>query len=463
MTEFGFLGVRMKSNDERMRIGFGRVDITPPNTIPYLSFYPRQTPFQGVRDPLHARAMAAESESGSVVLISADALGFSRTILGPDRDFIEEVRCEIERRTGVPAGSILLAATHAHSTPQTTDLADLLGDFPESLTWLEQLIGQIAESAETAWNNRRPATLRSMVGKAPGICWCRRILTRDGRIVPYRERPADSDVLKEPRDESVPVVLVQGDDWNGVLVNFACHATTVQVQPLVSADYPGVTCRLIEQRFASDACLFFQGTCGNVNPLRGTSSFEDVECYGIALAEQVSACLRQLAECDSPSMPTEIRVVRETVALERRKLPDRAALEREVAAGKAAIDAARTPEEKAVAIARYRTAAEPLRLVQLGDGPVLCEVQVIRLGDILVVGIEGEVFVEYGLRIRKQSPASMTLICGYSNGYQGYIVTPETHEEGGYEVSLGPWSRVKRNAGEMLFERIQALILSVWK
>ncbi|HNT37067.1 MAG TPA: hypothetical protein PKH07_18905, partial [bacterium] len=334
-------------------------------------------------------------------------------------------------------------------------------DFPSALPWLEQLIGQIAESVENAWDTRRPAVLKGMVGKAPGISWCRRIITRDGRIVPYRNRPPDDEVLKEPRDENVPVVLVEGDGWNGVLVNFACHATTVQVQPLVSADFPGVACRLVEETLGAEACLFFQGTCGNVNPLRGTSCFDDVDLYGQALADEVLRCVRQLQQQSSSPMPSLVNVVRETVALERRTLPDRATLERAVAEGKKAIDAARTLEEKTEAIAAYREAAEPLRLVQLGSGPVFCEVQVIRLGDILIVGIEGEVFVEYGLRIHAKSPAPITLVCAYSNGYQGYIVTPETYEEGGYEVSLGPWSRVTRNAGDVLIGRIEELIKTV--
>ncbi|HNT37249.1 MAG TPA: hypothetical protein PKH07_19815, partial [bacterium] len=104
----------MRETNASMKIGLARVDVTPPLTIPYLSFHPRQTPFKGVRDRLHARALVAESDSGRIALVSVDALGFSRSILGPGRDFIEEVRQEVQRRTGIPAGNVLLASTHAH-------------------------------------------------------------------------------------------------------------------------------------------------------------------------------------------------------------------------------------------------------------------------------------------------------------------------------------------------------------
>jgi hypothetical protein len=54
----------MSRGEARLRAGFGKVDVTPPLAIPYLSFYPRQTPFEGVHDRLYARAMAVELVEG---------------------------------------------------------------------------------------------------------------------------------------------------------------------------------------------------------------------------------------------------------------------------------------------------------------------------------------------------------------------------------------------------------------
>src|SRR6185312_8720565 len=102
-----------------LRIGFGRVDITPPLHIPYLSYLPRQTPFQGVHDPLFARAMVADNGETRLAIVTVDALGLSTDVLGPGRDFVAETRARIERRAGVPTEHVLLAASHAHSTPQT--------------------------------------------------------------------------------------------------------------------------------------------------------------------------------------------------------------------------------------------------------------------------------------------------------------------------------------------------------
>jgi len=85
------------------------------------------------------------------------------------------------------------------------------------------------------------------------------------------------------------------------------------------------------------------------------------------------------------------------------------------------------------------------------------EVQALRIGDALIVACEGELFVEYGHRIKDLSPAAVTFVAAYANGYEGYIPTPESWDEGGYEPSLGPWTRVSKTAGETLVDRMAAV------
>lgn len=451
------------SRHPTLRAGFGKVDVTPPQAIPYLSFFPRQTPFGGVHDRLYARAVAFEQEGGgSAAIVAVDSLGLSRSVLGPGRDFIAEVRQRIAERTGIPAAGVLISATHAHSTPQTTDIAPLVDLFPSAAEWLARLVEQIAAAVQIAWAAREPAEVRGATGLAPGIAWCRRIITRDGRIVRLQQRPADDQVVKEPRDDRVPALLVTGETRRGAIFGFTCHPTTVQVQPLVSADYPGLACAIVERELDLDAAVFLQGACGNVGPVRATTDFGDVTLYGRALAGEALRVLSLLGARDLPVMSGALACASDTVMLERRALPERADLERQVAEAKAAIAAAADDESRRAAISAYRRAAEPLRLVDLGAGPVPMEVQAIRVGDALIVSCEGELFVEYGNRIKDASAAAVTFVAAYANGYQGYVPTPESWDEGGYEPSAGPWTRVSRTAGGVLAERTLALARRVW-
>ncbi len=114
-------------------------------------------------------------------------------------------------------------------------------------------------------------------------------------------------------------------------------------------------------------------------------------------------------------------------------------------------------------MAAFRRAFEPLRLCELGTGPVPLEVQALRLGDALLVSAEGELFCEFGLEIIAASPAPLTLIAGYTNGYQGYFPTRAAWAEGGYEPSVGPWTRVDESGGERLTARAIDLARRVWE
>src|SRR5205807_970943 len=54
-------------------------------------------------------------------------------------------------------------------------------------------------------------------------------------------------------------------------------------------------------------------------------------------------------------------------------------------------------------------------------------------GDIHLVGLPGEPFVELGLEIRRHAPAGV-VVAGYANGCPGYVPHRSAYEEGGYEV-----------------------------
>jgi hypothetical protein len=52
----------------------------------------------------------------------------------------------------------------------------------------------------------------------------------------------------------------------------------------------------------------------------------------------------------------------------------------------------------------------------------------------------------------------LALCVGYANDYLGYIAPPSAWEQGGYEVSLGMWSWVGREAYGLLVENARCFI-----
>jgi len=100
-------------------------------------------------------------------------------------------------------------------------------------------------------------------------------------------------------------------------------------------------------------------------------------------------------------------------------------------------------------------ARELLKLSQYKGKSALTEVQVITLGDkAALVGIPGEMFVELGLEIKRNSKFPYTFVLGLANDYVGYIPTSAAFDEGGYEVKTASWSKFDRRAGEILVESV---------
>jgi neutral ceramidase len=60
--------------------------------------------------------------------------------------------------------------------------------------------------------------------------------------------------------------------------------------------------------------------------------------------------------------------------------------------------------------------------------------QTFRLGDLAIIAIPCEVFVEIGLELKEQSPFKPTFTISLANGYNGYLPTPAHHQLGGYET-----------------------------
>ena len=61
-------------------------------------------------------------------------------------------------------------------------------------------------------------------------------------------------------------------------------------------------------------------------------------------------------------------------------------------------------------------------------------VQALRVNDIVIAGMNMEMFFETGLEIRERSPLSDTFVLGYTNGCFGYLPRGEDYPEGGWKI-----------------------------
>src|SRR5262249_28402983 len=94
-------------------------------------------------------------------------------------------------------------------------------------------------------------------------------------------------------------------------------------------------------------------------------------------------------------------------------------------------------------------------VMALADWPdrIAIPLQLLRIGDVAIAGIPGEVFVETGLAYKAKSPFKLSFIVSLANGSYGYIPTPEQHKLGGYETWPGT-NRLETQASTKILDRL---------
>ncbi|MCC6489608.1 MAG: neutral/alkaline non-lysosomal ceramidase N-terminal domain-containing protein, partial [Candidatus Hydrogenedentes bacterium] len=99
-------------------------------------------------------------------------------------------------------------------------------------------------------------------------------------------------------------------------------------------------------------------------------------------------------------------------------------------------------------------AEHPGEIPLVGQAPV----QVMQIGPLVIVGIPGELFVEYGLEMKhrvKQGKNRPMILAGYANDYLGYLVTPRAVHTGGYEQAT---ARLEASAPRAMTEAAMAWV-----
>jgi hypothetical protein len=354
-------------------------------------------------------------------------------VLGLDANFVHRVRHLIKSRTGLAKEAVMVSATHTHSAPVTVSTFFNPGETLNQ-AYMNRLASAIDEAVARAWETRTHARVGVGSGRVSGI----------GR----NRRTADH----LPVDDEVGIIKVVSLDGRprGVLINHACHPTVLGPDNLLmTGDFPAFAIERIETELgAGSFALFVNGAQGNIS--MGHSSelsaigiitpgrtFERAEELGHRLAEVVLAALPTIPVFDDLPLSASSA----TIHLPFNRYPPPA----ETAAALLAAQSALDTLERSGAAPGQIGPAKTRRLYAsirnfyaaeaqaLPDGHIPTEVQGIRLGSALLVGVPGELFVEIALRIKQETDHPL-FIMGITNGYMGYLPNRDAYRAGGYEV-----------------------------
>jgi hypothetical protein len=99
-----------------------------------------------------------------------------------------------------------------------------------------------------------------------------------------------------------------------------------------------------------------------------------------------------------------------------------------------------------------------------GTNPVdTLPIHAIRIGDVALVTEPCELYCQFGLDIKRRSPAPITAVVGLADGYCGYCPTIYGILGGGYTGDPISWTRLEPYAGYLIVETSGRMLNSLWR
>ncbi|MCR9292336.1 MAG: neutral/alkaline non-lysosomal ceramidase N-terminal domain-containing protein [bacterium] len=377
----------------QIRVGLAQADITPPiggKTTGYSS----AKPTDGIHDPVTARVVVLQSEEACVAIVSCDLCIYNSPAL---HDQVKQLGVD----------RLLLHNTHTHAGPKMDE------DFPSAENpWRQTVDQRILSAIQEAKNDMFQGYFAASETQIQ--LGYNRLIQRGDYALTYFENPER--IPYGQVDPTVGVIRITDDAGKAraVLVHYACHPVVLGPRNIkISADYPGVVRRIIEERIGDDCmCVFLQGGAGDINPLflaRGEDrslDFPVVERMGEMLAAEVSRALALIE--DQPGRSERFAAASSETSFTHRF---------EESAG-----------------------------VRLGVSTLLIN------DDIAFISMPGEPFHKFGLDIRQLSGVPNMYLLGYCcNGnyeWPSYLPDLASAARGGYGASENTKAEV--GAGERL-------------
>jgi hypothetical protein len=413
---------------QSLTAGSAIAEITPKESV-FLFGYPNVPRWStGVHDPLLASALYLSDGINASIFIACDLALITLSMC-------QRVRSCVAQATEISEDHILISATHTHSGPVIGEHLCAEHDHvvpkmdPKYQHWLED---QLVDAAVRASKTAGPARIGLSIADASGVGTNRR----------DPNGPADLDT---------PVLFLQRQrDHSPLAVMLICsmHPTVLHEDSrLISGDFPGLARNYLQDQIVGRNCpiLCHTGPAGNQSPRHvvRANTLEEAnrlgQIVGVAVAKSLSTIKffeTTHIECRTKRIDLPIREFA-SVDIARQKLDDSARkLEtlRRIQAPRTQIRTAECDWFGAAESLTLSRAAADGRLVQFARSCLPAEVQLIRINDWDFIGWPGEMFVEFGLRVKARFPNAF--IIAYANGeLQGYLVTREAAEEGGYEAS----------------------------
>jgi hypothetical protein len=461
-------GVGSEGRAAELRVGGATTSITPDRPVA-LAGQMHTRIAKEVESPVTATALALESRQGDrvldqTILISCDLVAIPTKVS-------EQVRRRVKDRIpDFDAHKLILSATHTHTAPVMQE-----GDYelpgagiirPDE--YVDFLVDRVTGVAVKAWEARTPGLVGWGLGHAV-VAQNRRAVYADGHAQMYgRTDGADFRQIEGYEDHGVEVLFFWDREHRLVAtaVNVACPSQEVENRSAVNADFWHEVREQLRDRHGKDLLvLAWTGAAGDQSPhlmvrqraeermrtLRGLTRLQDLARRVVGAWEEAYEGARQEIHADVPLVH----------AVRRIELPVREVTEAEYAEAKGQVDALSKDPSQRWGVLWHQEVVDRFGRQRAGRVPPYeMELHVIRLGDVAIATNDFELFTDFGIRIKAQSPALQTFLIQLA-GPGSYVPTERAMRGGGYSAIIQS-NVVGAEGGQVLVERTVEAIRALW-
>ena len=398
----GFSGAATVSRAAELTAGVARVDLTPPLELqaPLGGYGERMNrPAEGVHDRIFAKALVLAEGNQKFAIITVDIVGFPPTL---KPELIERLG------GGWTTGQVMLLASHSHTSiemnainPLNTFAIPQLGVYNARVHAF--VVERLLEVVRQAEKELLPVSVGTSTVAIEG--WNRN--RRGGTVT-------DKDLTVTRIDTIAGRPLA-------VLVNFTAHPTFMSGEDMqFSGDWPGHLQRTIESLIGDGVtAMYYNGAEGDQAPAgrpdAGNSRWERAERYGRDLG--IVAWKQWQGIKTAADVPLAYHS--HTIALPERTWH---------------------PDFMKTGGAEYGLSEDLFRKMLPVLFPGKADVVSLRLGDLLIVGIPGEMAASLGMKIKSEAGratgAKCPVIGGLADQWISYMLPAEEYRRGGYESSV---------------------------
>lgn len=267
-----------------LKCGVSKKNITPDlkefGEIQVAGYLTMMAPsFKEVHDPIHARAMVLSDGITKVALVSVECIGLLA-------DFIDRVRDRL-RAYGYKERQIFIFSTHTHAGPDTMGLwGPIIGK--SGINWKFQffLVDTIVAAILEAEKNLKEVEI-------------------------FYAKSSLENLVENYRNEKLVfgdlhlIKFLSGNEHVGNLWTYTAQPEITTRENLsISGDYPGLVCTMIENELGG-VSLFGLGECGGQAPIYCEEGFEKMEKFANEVYSEIKNMFHSTKKFDSA--PIEIR------------------------------------------------------------------------------------------------------------------------------------------------------------